>query len=609
MPFAGAYRPPIGVATLAAILKERGERVRTLSLNVEFATGIGLDLYDSVIGAGKNSTRNLAYDAFFGEFVFSSFSDIHRDERAELYLEWIKSEGLVSDYDWARYVLYELYDRVPAFLEKTSRKILSYDPEFLGFSCIFQQSLPSLSLARWIKGQRQDITILFGGAAFAGAMGRELFLRHDVIDAACLGEGEESLPAFIDAWRSGAQRAVQGIAYRSKAGGLTEGPEAAPVRNLDRYPPPDYEDHFDGLPKEVLLKTRLQYEGSRGCWWGQKHHCTFCGQNAEGLSFREKSSEKVEQELRMLMSKHEVRLIEFCDNILSLRHQRELLPRLASRWPPPQLFFEVKANLCRHAVRDLAASGVGEIQPGIEALSDTQLKRMRKGITALQNIALLKWCRVYGVRPYWNILWGFPGESEAEYLWTMRVIPLITHLQPPQACGRLRIDRFSPFFMTPGEFGIARLTPYAGYFHLFPQHPPEVLERLAYHFEIGELKPGFDVGGDALIKAVDALCEKWRAVWRHDACLRAVRSKDGWAIIDRRTSTSPQKIHMSDAQMRLLAHLDRPRSTPSNHPVLASLVDKDLVLIDGSRTLSLVELTDEDFLYLTGETKGELEHV
>jgi hypothetical protein len=31
---------------------------------------------------------------------------------------------------------------------------------------------------------------------------------------------------------------------------------------------------------------------------------------------------------------------------------------------------------------------------------------MRKGVTALQNIQLLKWCTELGVRPYWNVLWG-----------------------------------------------------------------------------------------------------------------------------------------------------------------------------------------------------------
>ena len=35
---------------------------------------------------------------------------------------------------------------------------------------------------------------------------------------------------------------------------------------------------------------------------------------------------------------------------------------------------------------------------------------MRKGVTALQNLRLLKWCAEIGITPAWNLLYGFPGE-------------------------------------------------------------------------------------------------------------------------------------------------------------------------------------------------------
>lgn len=30
----------------------------------------------------------------------------------------------------------------------------------------------------------------------------------------------------------------------------------------------------------------LLYEASLGCWWGEKHHCTFCGLNGTTMKFR-----------------------------------------------------------------------------------------------------------------------------------------------------------------------------------------------------------------------------------------------------------------------------------------------------------------------------------
>ena len=41
---------------------------------------------------------------------------------------------------------------------------------------------------------------------------------------------------------------------------------------------------------------------------------------------------------------------------------------------------------------------------------------MRKGVRAAQNVNLLRWAEVYGISVEWNVLWGFPGEREADYV-------------------------------------------------------------------------------------------------------------------------------------------------------------------------------------------------
>jgi len=84
---------------------------------------------------------------------------------------------------------------------------------------------------------------------------------------------------------------------------------------------------------------------------------------------------------------------------------------------------------------------------------------MRKGTTALRNIQLLKWAREYGVGVEWNILYGFPGEVDADYEETLALIPKIAHLQAPSGIGPVRIDRFAPYYETPEAFGITGLRP------------------------------------------------------------------------------------------------------------------------------------------------------
>ena len=127
-----------------------------------------------------------------------------------------------------------------------------------------------------------------------------------------------------------------------------------------------------------------------------------------------------------------------------------------------ELFYEVKANLKKAQVRLLRDAGVRVIQPGIESFSNDVLARMRKGVRGLQNIQLLKWCKEFGITPQWNLLWGFPHEPPEEYARMAALLPLLTHLTPPQTASAIRIDRFSPNFDRAEALGFADVQPFAG---------------------------------------------------------------------------------------------------------------------------------------------------
>ncbi len=109
---------------------------------------------------------------------------------------------------------------------------------------------------------------------------------------------------------------------------------------------------------------------------------------------------------------------------------------------------------------------------------------MRKGTTGLRNVQLLKWCREYRIAVDWNLLYGFPGETDADYEAITAMLPRIRHLQLPGACGPIRLDRFSPYFQQPEQFGITDVRPMPVYRFLYPieglQH-----ERIAYYFHFG----------------------------------------------------------------------------------------------------------------------------
>jgi ribosomal peptide maturation radical SAM protein 1 len=138
--------------------------------------------------------------------------------------------------------------------------------------------------------------------------------------------------------------------------------------------------------------------------------------------------------------------------------------------------------LTKPQLRLLARAGVWGIQPGIESFDTHILQLMDKGVTALNNVRLLKWCAEIGLVPEWNFLYGFPGENPAAYASMADLVPSLTHLYPPGGPGRIRLDRFSPYFTAPDVNGIINVRASIAYRYIYPFEPAD-LDRMAYYFD------------------------------------------------------------------------------------------------------------------------------
>ena len=229
------------------------------------------------------------------------------------------------------------------------------------------------------------------------------------------------------------------------------------------------------------MAPALLVETARGCWWGARHHCTFCGLNGSTMAFRSKSPARLLDEMRTLADRWSVETFGVVDNILDMRYFRSVLRDLAEDDRRLSLFWEVKANLSQDQVRLLADAGVDHVQPGIESLSDDVLARMDKGTTVLRNLAMLKHCREHGVVPEWNLLYGIPGEDPEDYAAMARLIGALTHLTPPSGHGQIRLDRFSPYHEDPTAHGLVDVRPAPPLDLLYPVDAA-TLARISYYF-------------------------------------------------------------------------------------------------------------------------------
>jgi ribosomal peptide maturation radical SAM protein 1 len=471
LPFADIDRPAIGVSLLQAEIEALRFESCIEYLNFDLAERIGIEVYARV-------SHNVAPDALVGEWFFADVLFELPPERhyVERILSWQLDPESIDKLLQAR-----LNRR--AYVEQCAARIRALRPRIVGFTTTFHQTCACLAVAKRLKAMPDPPLIVFGGANCEGEMGLQLLKSFAWVDYVCVREGDVAFPALVQRLlRDENYGELPGILHQGESRSLTL---PAVVNELDMLPIPQYRDYFARLSASTLrsqVAPSLLIETSRGCWWGAKQHCTFCGLNGDTMSFRAKSPDRAYDEFAALSTGYGVRKIECVDNILDMRLLNTLMPRLAHSGLDLDLFYEVKANLRYEQIVTLKAGGVNTIQPGIESFSDRVLRLMRKGCTGMQNIQLLRWCAEIGIRVAWNLIAGFPGEDPMEYMATAALIPLITHLQPPSSCSTVRLDRFSPMFAGAEEFGLERVRPNSTYYYVFPLGVRELFN-LAYFFE------------------------------------------------------------------------------------------------------------------------------
>jgi ribosomal peptide maturation radical SAM protein 1 len=429
------------------------------------------------------------------------------------------------------------------FVDLAVKEILESAPTVVGFSTTFMQNVPSLAAARRLKELAPEVTVVLGGGNCDGPMGAAIHRNYPFVDYVISGEAEDSFPALLRALDGAGPLAdVAGLCWRDDQGvqHRNQNGNAVPAAHL---PVPDFGDYFERLsasPAYPSLEPRLVMETARGCWWGEKHHCTFCGLNGSLMAFRAKSPDTVVAELSVLVRRHRVLDVVVVDNIIDTRYFSTVLPRLAALDWDLRIHYEVKANLRPADVAALRAANVVQVQPGIESLVGDVLGLMDKGVSAVHNIRTLRDCETAGLTVSWNWLYGFPGESLAHYAPVFEQLPALVHLQPPLGAGRICLERFSPYFDNP-HLGFAERTTASSYRHVYDL-PEAEIQDMVYLFDS---PPRGITTGQA--QPLHDLIERWTDGYPASS-LRYVDDGAEIVIHDRRVGW-PERDH----------HIDEPR--------------------------------------------------
>lgn len=496
MPFGSLCDPSIALGLLKAGLKRHGISCAVRYFTFPFAAKIGEKLYFDVANGWPRLT------AMLGEWLFAEALWGPGRLDAGTYVEEVLRErgrGSDSNTFWSSHRLAAVPAEREEFIETVLRaraavapfldecvdEVVRRRPRVLGFTSVFQQQIASLALASRVKQAVPDTFVVIGGANVEGVMGMESVRQFGFLDAVVSGEADAVFPRLVS--RVLADESVEDLpgVLTCRTPSLADAPKPpAGFVDLNTLPYPDYDDFFQQLHsgnEAVPDPVRVTFETSRGCWWGVKHHCTFCGLNGLSMAYRSKRPERALDELMTLSRRYPGRAISVVDNILDTSYFRTFLPRLRDSGAALNLFYEIKANVSKDQLRVLRDAGVTGVQPGIESLNTHVLRLMRKGVTMLQNVQTLKWCKELGIDVAWNVIWGFPGETPCDYEEFAAVVPLLTHLQPPGLRAPIRLDRFSPYFEQAQDFGITNVRPHLAYDHLYDL-PASAIANLAYFF-------------------------------------------------------------------------------------------------------------------------------
>jgi radical SAM superfamily enzyme YgiQ (UPF0313 family) len=300
----------------------------------------------------------------------------------------------------------------------------------------------AVEMARTLKANHRWLPIIFGG--WHPTLMPDETLSEPYVDAVVRGQGEITIVEIAQALA--ARRSldnVAGVSWKHR-GEHKHNPER-PVAPLDALPLPAFDlTDFDAYQKLSGLR-QIGYATSVGC----PYACNYCTDMVfYKRRFNALSAERVVTELVELVTRYQIDEVALLDSNFPVQIPRALeIARgiLASgvkfRWT-----FQASTDfLCRMSedeVRLLGESGVTHMGFGTESTSEAVLKLMNKRHQRVNEMyETARKAKLAGIRVTFNLIFGYPGETEADRSITFQTMSDIARQFPNV--------KFSPNIFTP----------------------------------------------------------------------------------------------------------------------------------------------------------------
>lgn len=534
-PFASRHYPSLEASQVRSAILSTGWRADVLYENHNYASFLDETLYDDI----ASIQRSIGVGDWICSRNLNKHGGLNKDNldasRFDSFWSYLQSD---HNYSPGHLTLFELASN--KFEQFTTTWIDQFDIErydMVLFCCKHQQLSAALTLARLLYEIHENANqlYLFGEMVNGLAEAQSVTKNCPWLSGILVNSPATVLADHIEQIFN--EENVPGLLRSKKDSGIESDQQW-----LTAYQPPSrdgavrFRPSFDNFYETYTtdpLQTILPYQASQGCWWKDKSHCTFCGLIEEGQQYQSKSGEQVLRELLASVSESRSLEVVTADLLLDYDYFETLLPQLADLDLDLTLFFEIKSGMSRQQLKLLHDAGVTKVQIGIESFCAATLKGMKKGTTVLKNLRTLKWCRELGISVSWIYLYGFPEDNTETLNKQAALVQTIHHLAPPIAVTPVRIEKNSPMFRDPEQFGMQILSASEPYLHTFPFAADDLM-LLAKEYEHKYLDDRDPIQQAAqLITA----CEKWSAA-HETAELYYLRGPDFVKICDFRDSGS-----------------------------------------------------------------------
>jgi hypothetical protein len=195
---------------------------------------------------------------------------------------------------------------------------------------------------------------------------------------------------------------------------------------------------------------------------------------------------------------------------------------------------EVSGHLRRSTFIAMRKAGICDIQIGIESFSPHLLQSFEKGVTAMRNMEMLKWCAELEFNLFYNLLIHYPTETQGDADITLRAIRFARYFQPPS------ISMFMLTVDSPLERSLRDVDRERRGVGRVETSVPSLLRAVLPEDKIPVLGPLLSpfVGVPPAVERVDwgpvlRAIEAWKAVWErnHRRPALLVRAGPGFAVI------------------------------------------------------------------------------